>query len=191
MKITPEIKYVELKSGFSDDGPAWIGLVSYSKSGRTIYFNGKALQSLKGTGIGANYFDIESDDEYWISGVKKDLQDRHQFGSGVISIEKRIKDQYMKMVGLTELEPKFFNLIELIEEIPIDRIFELENEKDDSEDHNDLRFKKPNELSIDQLKIVIEDLTDLEANSKYNKGRRSAKSARVEYQIELGKRDGI
>jgi hypothetical protein len=190
MKIKPEIKFVELKSGYSDDGPAWIGLVSYSKSGSTLYFNGKALQSLKGTGIGANYFDIESDDEYWVSGVKKDLQDRHRCGGGIISVEKRVKDEYMKTVGLSQLDSKYFELVDLIEEKPIDRIFELENEKDELEDFSDLRFKKPNELSIEQLKIVIEDLANLEAESKYNKGRRSMKSARVEFQIELEKRDG-
>lgn len=59
-----ELKYIELKSGFSDNGPAWIGLVSFSKSGKTIYFNGKAFQSLNGRGIGGNYFDLESGDEY-------------------------------------------------------------------------------------------------------------------------------
>ena len=189
MKITPEIRYVELKSGYSDDGPAWIGLVSYSKSGRTIYFNGRALQSLKGTGIGANYFDIENGDEYWVSGVKKDLQDRHQFGSGIVSVEKRVKNEYLKTVGLNRLDPRYFEVVQLVEEIPKERITKLENEKDDYEEHGDLRFKKPNELSNQELKIVIEELSELEAETKYNKARRSLKSARVEFQVELDKRD--
>ena len=34
------IRYIELKTGFSDRGPAWIGKVVFSKSGQTIYFNG-------------------------------------------------------------------------------------------------------------------------------------------------------
>ena len=188
MKVTPEIKYVELNTGFSHSGPAWIGLVSYSKSGRTIYFNGKALQSLNGNGIFANYFDIENNDEYWISGVKKNLQDRHQFGSGVIQVERRIKEDYMKLVGITELDPKYFEEVDLIEELPIARINELENEKDDFVDYDDLRFKKPNELSVEELKIVIEDLSVLEAETKYNKARRSMKRSRVEFQIELDER---
>ena len=41
--------------------------ISFSKSGKTIYFDGKAFQSLNGTGIKGNYFDIETGDEYWIS----------------------------------------------------------------------------------------------------------------------------
>ena len=33
------IKYIELKTGYNDDGPAWIGNVKESKSGKTVYFN--------------------------------------------------------------------------------------------------------------------------------------------------------
>ncbi len=33
------LRYIELKSGYSDNGPAWIGYVTPSKTGRTIYFN--------------------------------------------------------------------------------------------------------------------------------------------------------
>lgn len=32
-----ESRYIELKSGYNDDGPAWIGYVEFSKSGRTTY----------------------------------------------------------------------------------------------------------------------------------------------------------
>ena len=31
----------------------------------------KRFQRLKGSGISGNYFDVETGDEYWISGVKK------------------------------------------------------------------------------------------------------------------------
>ena len=65
-----ELKYIELKSGFSEKGTAWIGLVSFSKSGKTVYFNGKGFQSLGGTGVeGGNYYEIGTGNEYWISGV--------------------------------------------------------------------------------------------------------------------------
>ena len=49
-----KLMYVELKSGFNHDGPAWIGFAGSSKSGATIYFDGKSFKSLKGTGISAN-----------------------------------------------------------------------------------------------------------------------------------------
>jgi hypothetical protein len=45
------LKYLELKSGYSDDGPAWIAKVGVSKSGRTVYFQGKALKELPSKGV--------------------------------------------------------------------------------------------------------------------------------------------
>ena len=53
-----QIKYIELKTGYNDDGPAWIGRVKESKSGRTIYFNDHAFQRYNG--ISGNYIDIET-----------------------------------------------------------------------------------------------------------------------------------
>ena len=38
------LKYIELKSGYNDNGPAWIGRVQQSRTGRTVYFNGMALR---------------------------------------------------------------------------------------------------------------------------------------------------
>ncbi|MEL7002485.1 MAG: hypothetical protein AAFN93_07090 [Bacteroidota bacterium] len=68
-----DIKYLELKTGYSDNGPAWIGQVSYSKSGRTIYFDGKAFQPVGSDRSFSNYINIETGEHYWISGVKKDM----------------------------------------------------------------------------------------------------------------------
>jgi hypothetical protein len=42
------LRYVEFKTGRSDNGPAWIAYVTPSKSGRTSYFNGRDLMKLKG-----------------------------------------------------------------------------------------------------------------------------------------------
>jgi hypothetical protein len=124
-----EIKYIEQKSGFSDNGPAWIGLVSFSKSGKTIYFDGKAFKGLNGTGISGNYYEIESGDEYWISGIKKNQKDRHIYGKGKIYVEKRILNEYLKIVNLQNLNSKLYEIIEVVEEIPISKINELENQK--------------------------------------------------------------
>ena len=52
--------YVELKSGYSDNGPAWTGIAGASKTGATVYFNGGAFKSLKGSSFGANFFDINT-----------------------------------------------------------------------------------------------------------------------------------
>jgi hypothetical protein len=67
--------YIECKAdGLS--GPARIGRVSFSKTGKTLYYGGKTFQSLKGAGFKSNYVDVDSGDEYWISGCKKDGTDR-------------------------------------------------------------------------------------------------------------------
>jgi len=63
--------YIERKAG-NLTGPARIGRVTYSKSGATIYYRGKAFRSLKGRGFKANYYEVETGEEYWISGPRKD-----------------------------------------------------------------------------------------------------------------------
>jgi hypothetical protein len=66
--------YIENKSG-GLIGPARIGRVTYSKTGKSIEYRGRTFQSLKGSGFKANYFDMETGDHYWISGPRKDGAD--------------------------------------------------------------------------------------------------------------------
>ena len=129
LKMRDQIIYVELKSGFSGNGPAWIGKARRSKSGRTIYFNDQAFQSMNGTGLEGNYRNIESGDEYWISGIKKDQQDRHWSGSGAIMIDESIVQEYLSIIGHSDLNPKKFKVIRFIKGDVIDRIQRLENKK--------------------------------------------------------------
>ena len=95
--------YVALKSGHSDNGPAWIGIGGASKTGATVYSNGKTFKRLKGSGIGANFFDIETGEEYWISGVKKNNQDRHRAGGGEVAIDRLAVDAYLAETGFQSL----------------------------------------------------------------------------------------
>ena len=69
------IRYVENKAG-GLTGPARIGRVTFSKSGRTVYYAGRAFQSLKGSGFKANFYDLETGEEFWISGCRRDGADR-------------------------------------------------------------------------------------------------------------------
>jgi len=123
MKI--EIRYIELKSGYSDDGPAWIGKVKLSKSGQTIYFNDRAFR--KGQGISGNYYDIETKEEYWISGVKKDGTDRHWAGYGKIFLDKSIVQEYLDLTGQDSVDNSRLELITIPEMYPVERINKLEN----------------------------------------------------------------
>jgi hypothetical protein len=91
--------YVELKTGFSDNGPAWIGKVTFSKTGRTAYYRGHNLRRVHG--VSGNYLDVQTGEEYWISGIKRDGTDRHWAGGGPVGIDSDVRDDYMKL-----LEPK-------------------------------------------------------------------------------------
>ena len=91
--------YVELKSDHGDNGPAWIGRVKFSKTGRTIYYRGLTLQ--RGNVIGGNHFDVETGNEYWVSGIKKNGQDRHNAGSGPVEIDEDVREEYLSMRSLS------------------------------------------------------------------------------------------
>ena len=118
--------YVELKTGYNDNGPAWIGKASFSKTGRTIYFNGLAFQ---GDGTKGNYHEVESRDTYWISGVKKDGSDRHWAGSGGIKIDKTIISEYLAIVNKNELPKNKFEIVELDKNPPKEMMNEIANQK--------------------------------------------------------------
>lgn len=88
--------YIERKLGGGDTGPARIGRVSFSKTGRTLYYRGKTLQSLKGCGLYGNYQDVETGEEYWISGCKRDGLDRHRCArqSEPVWIDDDVREEY-------------------------------------------------------------------------------------------------
>ncbi|MDR6527471.1 hypothetical protein J2787_002863 [Chryseobacterium rhizosphaerae] len=108
-----KIMYIENKS-FGHYGPAWIGFVEFSKSGQTLYFNNKALKKLKRPEYVANYFDIETGEEYWVSGVKKNGQNRHQLGGGKIMLDKNSVDEYLKLVDFNSIDVNHFEIVEFI-----------------------------------------------------------------------------
>jgi hypothetical protein len=55
--MSSRIMYVERKAE-GPSGRAHIGRVAFSKTGRTLYYDGKSFQSLKGYGFKANYFEV-------------------------------------------------------------------------------------------------------------------------------------
>lgn len=85
--------YIERKAG-KLVGEAWIGRVTFSKSRKSIYYKGKQFKSLKGSGFKANYYDIETGEEYWISGPKKDGADRLYGERLPIDIDEDVREKY-------------------------------------------------------------------------------------------------
>ena len=121
-----DIRYIELKTGYNDNGPAWIGNIKESKSGKTIYFNDHAFQ--KYHGAFSNYIDIETGDEYWISRVKKNGEDRHWAGSGKITIDRKVIDEYLEIVNADKLDESKFIIADIEDVFPIERISSYLNE---------------------------------------------------------------
>lgn len=90
-----KIMYIEYK-GDSLVGPARIGRVTFSQSRKTIYYNDRKLQSLKGAGYKANFFDAESGDWYWISNCRNDGQDT--LYPGIIKIDDDVRKEYWTVI---------------------------------------------------------------------------------------------
>jgi hypothetical protein len=124
------LRYVELKSGHSDNGPAWIGYVTPSKTGRTLYFNGRGLAKLKGqrrAESGGNYVDMETGESFWVSGVKKNGEDRHWAGSGKIFVEAAALSEYLKAIGANALDSSHYEVTEAIRETDIKKLSRIAN----------------------------------------------------------------
>jgi hypothetical protein len=124
------LRYIELKSGHSDNGPAWIGYVIPSKTGRTLYFNGRGLMKLKGqrrAESGGNYVDMETGESFWVSGVKKDGKDRHWAGSGKVLVEARALSEYLKVIGAKTFDRSRCEVTKVIRQTDIERLSRLAN----------------------------------------------------------------
>lgn len=123
------LMYIELKTGYNDDGPAWIGYVKTSKTGKTIYFNDHAFQKYNGEG---NYVDVESGEGYWISGVKKRESNRHWAGHGKIAIDRRAVEEFLALKGMEQL-PSSYGVIDIADNFPVERVKDLLNQSENHE----------------------------------------------------------
>ena len=97
-KTKTRIMYIENKST-SLNGPARIGRVTFSKTGKSVNYGGRTFQSLKGHGCKANYFDVETGEEFWISGPRKDGNDRlYPESSLAVEIDPDVAEEYWRDV---------------------------------------------------------------------------------------------
>jgi hypothetical protein len=89
------IMYIECKAG-DLTGTARIGRVTFSKTGRTLYYGGLTFQSLKGAGFKSNYYAVETGDDYWISGPKRRGGDALYGGGSPVEIDEDVRDEYWR-----------------------------------------------------------------------------------------------
>ena len=165
-----ELIYVELKTGHSDNGPAWIGNGFYNRTRKTVYFNGNVLCMSQGTS--GNHIDLETGEKYWISGVKKNGTDRHPAGSGSIEIDESVVDEYLALRGLTSLAKGKYVVVKLDNEPAKETSQELENQKPTEDFDESLRFKEITDLTDDELTGLIDYYDSLDLSSFYKKNRK-------------------
>jgi hypothetical protein len=87
--------YIEYK-GDGIVGPAKIGRITFSKTGKTLYYGGRTFASLDGRGFKANYFDVETREEYWISGCKRDGTDA--LYPTTVEIDEDVREEYWTQI---------------------------------------------------------------------------------------------
>ena len=98
------IMYIERKAG-NLTGPARIGRVTYSKTGATIYYRGRAFRSLKGSGFKANYCEVGTGEEYWISGPRKDGCDALYATNMLPEIDDDVREEYWLQIRKQPAKP--------------------------------------------------------------------------------------
>lgn len=90
-----QIKYIELKhDGVRGEGR--IGLVSLSKTGKTLYYGSRVLRPLHGWSLKANYFDEESYEEFWISNPTKNGND--SLYPTAVQIDADVRERYWREI---------------------------------------------------------------------------------------------
>ena len=83
--------YIECKDdGVSGSGR--IGRVKFSKTGKSLYYQGQTFQTLRGSGLKSNKYDVDTGQHYWISGCKKNGNDR--LYAGVVEIDADVAEEY-------------------------------------------------------------------------------------------------
>ena len=93
--------YIEQKThpgGNDGRGPASIGRVTFNRTGKTLQYRDRRFQK-GGTDPGSNYHDVDTNAGYWISGAKKNGEDRHHSrGAGPVTIDEDAREEYWTTV---------------------------------------------------------------------------------------------
>lgn len=92
------IMYMELKThdgGHDDRGAARIGRMEFSRSGSSLHYRNKTFRRTNGPVGCGNYFDVDTNEVYWISGAKKDGTDRYYWGKAApVEIDEDVREEY-------------------------------------------------------------------------------------------------
>ena len=123
-----DLMYIELKTGYSDDGPAWIGYVKTSKTKKTIYFNDQPNDDCS-----LSFSNQKSSIHHHFQCLHS-LNNRHyiseRHGHGKIMIDCRAVNEYLTLIGEKELPLILFEIIDIEDRFPVERVNKLLNDKE-------------------------------------------------------------
>jgi hypothetical protein len=91
--VHSRIMYIEAKNG-DHAGEAWIGRVTFSKTGKRVYYGDQSFQRHRYPGIESNHYEITTGDDYWISGAKRTGGDRHHSHPGPVQVDEDVRVEY-------------------------------------------------------------------------------------------------
>ena len=91
------IMYIERKAG-AVIGPARIGLVTFNKTGRTIFYRGQVFRRIVGGGFKSNYYDEATGEDYWISGCKRRGGDTMYGSAQPVEIDDDVREEYWRVI---------------------------------------------------------------------------------------------
>ena len=91
------VMYIENKNGLIDGACARIGWVSFSKTGRTVYYKDRVLKAIGGRGVRGNFVDEKTGEEFWVSGIKKRGSNAHPAEAVVPAVDGDAKEEYERL----------------------------------------------------------------------------------------------
>ena len=92
-KHQTRVMYIERKED-ALNGPARIGRVTFSKSGRSLSYRGQEFYRYGG-GYKYNHLDAKTGDKYWISGPRRDGKDRlYPQSVPPVEIDDDVREEY-------------------------------------------------------------------------------------------------
>lgn len=89
------IMYIERKAG-ALTGVARIGRVTFNRTGRTIFYRDHVFRRIVGGGFKSNYCGEVTGDDYWISGPKRNGNDRLYGERLPIEIDEDVREEYWR-----------------------------------------------------------------------------------------------
>ena len=85
--------FVQLKTGHDlDSGPSWIGWVDFTRTFKTARYRGRELRRWPRM-RDANFYDVETEEEFWISGPKRDRTDT-RYGPFTTHVDDDAREAY-------------------------------------------------------------------------------------------------